>query len=215
MKRIALFLALVILVLSLASCGVSTYYRGAGWDCPQEEFYDRYYSATGAKLVSVAAEHGITAYLEGTDVEDDHFLLVVYDDMFTCYFNFSCEELWGKVTADMYFYGENADQLNDYSLQQKYVDFVNHVMQLIAYDMNFETNVFEDAFNNCMTNSALSYEKMFRDDYMIGEVKYGFTLNLEREIGNHTAKTEKGTWKYNYYYFEGLLNGNLSEIVAP
>ena len=215
MKRIALFLALVILVLSLASCGVSTYYRGAGWDCPQEEFYDRYYAATGAKLLSVATEHGITACLEGTDVEDDHFLLVIYDGMFTCYFNFTCEELWGKVTADMYFYGENEEQLKDYSLQQKYTEFVNHVMQLFAYDMSFETNVFEDAYTSCQTNSALSYEKTLENDNMVGEVKYGLTLNLEREIGNHTFKKEKGTWKYNYYYFEGLLNGNLSEIVAP
>ena len=53
MKHIALFLAIVIFALSLVSCSDLTYYKGAGWTCKQEDFYNNHYEPTREKVVEV------------------------------------------------------------------------------------------------------------------------------------------------------------------
>ena len=90
MKHLALFLAIVIFALSLVSCDNLTYYKGAGWSCPQEEFLDRYYDPIANKIMEISKKHDIKGVLEGTDVADDHFVLFVYDANFTARFDFSC-----------------------------------------------------------------------------------------------------------------------------
>ena len=150
MKHIALFLALVIFALSLVSCGDLTYYKDAGWSCTHEEFLEKYYDPIGAEIMEIAEKHEIAAKLSGTDIMDDVFVLFVYNSTFTARFTFLCEELWGKCSIDLHFYGSDESQLNDYSVQKKYVDFLNEVVSTLAYDIESNTCKFEDSFNYCL-----------------------------------------------------------------
>ena len=222
MKHIALFLAVVIFALSLVSCSDLTYYKGAGWTCKQEEFYATHYEPTREKIIEVAKEHGIDlAWCGGTDVLDDHFLLIAIDEKFTAYFNFSCEELWGRITVDYYFFGSDESELTDYNLQKKYIDFLNDIVCLFAYDMYEEENVFDAAYNLCIQDSKNSYEKVLVNDRMTGGVSYGLSLGYEGTFNsNHTSKPRDNednytvTLKCNYFYFEGLVDSGFDGVHA-
>ena len=214
MKHTALILAVLIFAFSLVSCSDLNYYKGTGWDCSQEEFYANHYDTTKAKLKELATENGIDIVLESADLSDDHFMIVVYDDKFTCYFNFNCEELWGTVSADLYFYGSDESELNDYAAQKKYVDYLNAVLCNFAYDMNTETNVFESSYNYC-TAEVRSYEKVLVRDAMTGGVAYGVKLDTERNVINHTLRGDKGfAYKCNLYHYKGLLDGSFDNVHA-
>ena len=222
MKHIALFLAIVIFALSLVSCSDLTYYKGAGWTCKQEDFYDNHYEPTREKVVEVAKEHGIDlAWCGGAHPMDDHFVVVAFDKNFTVYFNFSCEELWGKITVDYYFFGSEGVELTDYEAQKKYIEFLTDIVSIFAYDVYEEDNIFDAAYNLCAQESKTSYEKVLVNDKMTGGVSYGVILGFEKEFNsNHTTRpkdTEGSntvTLKSNYFYFEGLVDGGFDGVHA-
>lgn len=220
MKHIALFLALVIFALSLASCSDLTYYKGAGWSCSQSEFYATHYEPTREKIIEVAAEHGIELACGGTDVYDDCFMLVAFDKNFTSYFYFNCEELWGRIEVRYYFLGSDESDLADYDLQKKYIDFLNDIVCLFAYDMYEEENVFDAAYNLCVSEGKTSYEKEKVKDNMTGGVSYKLVLGAEESLNvNHTYRKKTGegyyeTFKCNYFYFEGLVDGGFDGVHA-
>ena len=215
MKHLALFLAIVIFALSLVSCDNLTYYKGAGWSCPQEEFLDRYYDPIANKIMEISKKHDINGVLEGTDVADDHFVLFVYDANFTARFDFSCEELWGVITADFHFYGTDESQLQDFELQRKYVNFLNEVASLFAYDVEEDTCKYEEAFNYCIENDKQEREVKLHDDAMTKGVEYRVRIGVDENVGNHTLRNKTGeAFICNCYHFRGLLSGDLDAILA-
>lgn len=215
MKHIALFLAIIIFALSLASCSNLTYYKGAGWSCPQEEFLDRYYDPISNKIMEISKKHEIKAIIEGTDVMDDHFVLFVYDAHFTARFDFSCEELWGVMTADFHFYGANESDLHNYELQRKYVNFLNEVASLFAYDVEEDTCKYEEAFNYCIENDVKVREIKLHDDAMTKGAEYRVSIDVNENVGNHTLRNKTGeAFDCNCYHFRGLLSGDLDSILA-
>lgn len=221
MKHIALFLAVVIFALSLVSCSELTYYKGAEWTCTQEAFYESHYEPTRLKIIEVANAHGIDLeWCGGAHPVDDHFVIVAFDNNFTAYFNFSCEELWGRITVDYYFYGSDEVERTDYAAQKKYIEFLNDIVCTFAYDMNAEDNVFDAAYNLCVQNETTSYEKVLVKDHMTGGVSYGTILDYEREFNvNHTSKqslAEGGivNLECNYFYFKGLIDSRFDGVHA-
>jgi hypothetical protein len=209
MKHIALLLAILIFALSSVSCGDLTYYKDSGWYCPQEEFHDRYYEPVVEKMTQIATKHGIEFYNGGTkSVADDHFMLWISNEEFTCKFYFTCEERWGKFEAKMNFYGTNASQLGDYNAQKKYVDFLNEFTYTVAYVVDASTNIYEEAYNHCVANSTKNFEKEWHYDDMTDGSKYGLELESENGIKEETE------WGCNYYYFEGFIGSNLDVSLA-
>lgn len=220
MKHIALFLAVVIFALSLVSCSELTYYKGAEWTCTQEAFYESHYEPTRLKIIEVANAHGIDMECGGTDVFDDHFMLVAFDKNFTVYFNFSCEELWGRITVDYYFLGSDESELTDYNAQKTYIDFLNDIVCTFAYDMNAEDNVFDAAYNLCVQDEITSYEKVLVKDRMTGGSSYRISLGVEKQLNiYHTGRKKVGDeivvpLKCNYFYFEGLVDSSFDGVHA-
>ena len=201
MKHIALLLAIIIFALSAVSCGDLTYYKDAQWDCPQEEFYDRYHEPVEAKIMQVIEASGVEVKHFVEAVDDDAFRFVFQNDTFVCLIYFYCEELWGHCNVNMYFYGEDEGQLRDYDAQKKYLDLVNEVTHLIAYKIDPELNMYENAYNSCIENNVNTFEKEIHYDAMTGVSKYGVVIDSDKYA-------EHG--RNNYYYFEGLLRGDLA-----
>ena len=215
MKHIALLLAILIFAFSAISCGDLTYYKGAGWSCTQEEFLDKYYDSVSAKILEIAERHDIRAVLEGTDVTDDHFILFLYDASFTARFDFMCEELWGKCTADLHFYGKDESELSDYNAQKKYIDFFNEFAALFAYDVELDTCKYEDAFNFSMEQGGKIYETQIHYDAMTRGAGYSVQFGVDENVGSHTLRNRSSdTFKCNCYRFYGLLDGDLANILA-
>ena len=209
MKHIALLLAILIFAFSAISCGDLTYYKDSGWYCPQEEFHDRYYEPIVATMTQIATKHGITFNNGGSKSgSDDHFMLWISNKEFTCRFDFSCEERWGNFKAKMNFYGTDENQLTNYEAQKKYVDFLNEFTVTVAYVVDSEVNIYEDAYNYCIQNSIKSYEKEWHYDDMTDGSRYG--LELESDNGMR----ESAEWPCNFYYFEGFIGANLDVALA-
>jgi hypothetical protein len=215
MKHIALFLAIIIFALSLASCSNLNYYKGAGWSCSQEEFLEKYYDPIGAEIMEIAEKHEIKAVIGGTNIMDDIFVLFVYDASFTARCTFFCEELWCNFTIDLHYYGSDESQLNDYSVQKKYVDFLNEVVSTFAYDIESDTCKFEDSFNYCLENEVEEHKTQIQYDAMTGGTLYSVSLGVDENVGNHTLRNKTGeAFMCNCYHFQGLLSGDLDNILA-
>ena len=215
MKHIALILAVVIFAFSFASCGDLTYYQNTGWRSVQENFYGDYYTPVFEKINEIAVGCDIDALCDGVYVTDDQFVVTVCDEKFVCRIGFVCEELWGVLNIQMYFFGNDEEKLADYSEYEKYINFADEISYFFAYDV--DENIFEEISKYCIENDKTEVEKELHHDSMTGGIRYGMNLGSKEytKIYNdyvvNSINAEQR--KCNYYYFRGFLSENMDELV--
>ena len=213
MKHIALLLAILIFAFSAISCGDLTYYADTGWRCPREEFSNKYYDPITAKIVAVAEAHDLDLIMERSTVASDHFVVLLYDNVFTFRVDMISEELWGTCEFKFYFLNSDEAKLWDYNAQKKYIDFAYEVTSLIAYGV--DENIYENAFKSCISNGRKTFEAELHFDAMTGDEKYGLVLCDAEYDGNHIIKSSQdGVLKGNYYYFMGFIGGDIDSNLA-
>ena len=217
-KTTAFFLALLPIMFSFVSCGLigeyktsSNYIDSSGWYCPEEEFYNEYFDLIEDKIQYLQAEYDINSSCEVDKKSNNFFILTLYNEKMTCEFKFSSHIRYGLFEASLYFFSYDEQELDDYNIQKKYVDFLNDVTHFVSFDMNSEMNIYEDAYNHCSDSKRL-FNQLIYEDSLVGNLEFGVSKKCEgfRQYYKFEADTTTD-FKCNYFYCRSLLSGDLKD----
>lgn len=215
MKHIALVLAVVIFAFSFASCGDLTYYAESDWEYSSEEFFGEPFENINSKILDISEKYGFefcnTIYYEN----DSCKCILIYDDVVSFIIKFDCEDLWCVCEIEIFFFGEDENDLADYEKQKKYIDFINDVKNTLVYNYENQSNLFKESFEYCVANEVESYDSEHHFDAMVGELTYGVLLNTNEYGYRYKFRGSVYDGKAcNYYHFRGLLRGDFEAGLA-
>ena len=220
---------LMLIIWPLSGIGIDEdYYLGAEWHCPDGEFRNSCFDSLNSTIEQLAEKHGLNATQEIKKANDNGFVFILYNEEFYCMLRFYSHEDGnnflddlgidyddkstpfgflkhldrGRYQAEMYFFSDSSEVLYDYNAQKKYVEFLDEITYLAAYDIN-EESIFKDSFNECITTSQNSTSKTMYEDDLVGTL--GSVLILNRE--NYRTTINQSA-KCNRYAFEALMKGS-------
>ena len=207
---ISLEISLICCLLSLIpKQPTSKYASSSGWNC-EEDFYSNYYPQIEEKLSELQEKYSLHCEKNVEQRTEQAIYICMYTDIYTFEFLFTSHDQHGSYSGALYFYGENEKQLYDYNLQKNLVDFLSDFTHFIAYGVDTDVNTFEEMYNYCMTHSIDGYRQQLHFDPQVDSVEYGISLKNEHKDNYYKGKkVDISDLKANYYYFNGLIKGNL------
>ncbi len=213
MRYIALIVLIIALIFSFLLYEDVSYYEGSEWNCSEEEFREKYVDLIDTKVCNLKEKYNLVCEYKIETPPDSSGCIIkvtLFDETFTMDFVFGCKTRYGYYLANLYFYGNGEDDLTNYDAQKVYVDFLWELTDLVAYDINSETNIFEDSFNYCMQNNVEGFNENIHFDSLVGYIEYGVGLKCEhygyfyKLEGNSDLEIQS-----NVYSYKGLLKGTL------
>ena len=222
MKKLICILLALLSVVSMTSCSQNAvdffdflyglvfndaeYKDSSNWNCTNEEFETIYVGEYTRIVEELANKYGINynqltkAYM---DRGDFYFWLDLYSDEFTVELRFVNLGSHGKFHVNLYYFSQNIDDLNNYEKQKKYVDFINDLTNVVAFDTKTDKNHFERLYAEC---EYIDVSYIYHFDHIVGEV--GYVVSIGRESDGYYYKMQENEELEilsNRFTFDGIL----------
>ena len=207
---ILIFFALVLILLEVT---YDDYYKGAEWDCEPENFRETYSEMIDNKITELQIKYNIECEKYINPDYDTVIEYYMYDDTFTIHLVFGARlnSTYAKYKANLYYYGNDKSDLDDYAKQKNLVDFLSEITHYFGYDTGAPENKFEQFYNSCIDNEKMNEFQLIHDDDLIGDVSYSVILKSDHFSYYYRAeKNSEIETLANVYQFEGLMKGNPS-----
>lgn len=205
------FIGVFFAIVGFESREDAKYAKASGWNCSQEKFCDEYAALYKAKIQELKTTYEIDCNedIEQYNSGNDNILTVnLYNDEFTIVMRFGNFGLYGGYYVDLYYYGSDSGDLDDYGNYKHLVDFINDLTTYVAYDTRSEEsdNHFEKLHDECIQLELKNNSYMYHFDHIVGDV--GYSVGLKKDNYGYYYKMQKNSSVNilsNSFSFEGIL----------
>lgn len=211
-KIAAAFILILATAMTLFACAKSDgsrYVSASKWKMSEGTFFDKYVPKYEDYISAAKAKYGISfTYLKEKrhGASDDQVIFYIYSEVFTAELLFlDCGD-YGDFRARLFYYGADAADLNDYTKQKPYVDFVNELIGKVVYDARVDTNYFASLYDECIELAVKQSSYIYYSDETVGDVGYQVGL-LQDGFGYYYKMQRKSDYQIaaNVYEFNGIL----------
>ncbi len=209
MKKICIYIILFSLLL-ISGCDIEYYWDDIGWLMEDETFYSEYYEYVDNYLGELKERYQVE-YNKETDFsyENSCITILLYNENMTIDITLKNENSLADIWFNLYYWSYNIEELEDYSIQQKYVDFSDDFLNKIAYDTITSYNCFETLYFEALNieDGARYGSNIYHFDDFIGNVGYYVKLCSDNSSYYYQYEIDiNRVLMCNRYRFEGLCS---------
>ncbi|MBO7305068.1 MAG: hypothetical protein J6V09_07605 [Clostridia bacterium] len=205
------FIGVFFAIVGFESREDAKYAKASGWNCSQEEFCGEYIALYKAKIQELRILCGIDCNVDikQSNSDGNNILSVnLYNDEFTIVAYFANFGMYGDYSVDLYYYGINSADLDDYEKYRNLVDFINELTMYAAYDTKTEENCnhFAKLHYECIQQELKNNSYMYHFDHIVGDV--GYSVGLKKDNYGYYYKMQKNSSVNilaNSFSFKGIL----------
>ena len=209
---LAVVILILLIVFALYLFRGDDYYKESGWDCNPEDFRNRYSETIDNKIAELQKKYSIECEKTINPNHDTIIEYHLYDDTFTINLLFGPHsEYYSDFEADLYYYGSDESDLDDYSKQENLLNFLDEIVCYFGHDT--KKGRFESLYSECLENHKLRADDLIHQDDLVGDIRYEAWLKRESDTcGYHYRAEHKGDVikTANFYQFKGLMKGDLN-----
>lgn len=171
MKRIVVFLLLLLACISCTGCYDNEYRDSSGWNITDIEFMDEYYNYYTTNINSLVSNYGLN-FTRNVSIEDvNRFTISYYNDDELVMFHFLNDSGgFGSFRSEYFFFSVDKDDLFDFSKYQTILSFITEVNELVAYDYQGSEDTYQELYNNNLGDEPNTY--YYHSDSIVGNVGY-------------------------------------------
>lgn len=200
-----------IILLAFAIEKYSSYAGPTGWDCPAEEFQERYLARYTEIVEECKSKNDLSCSQEIVLDDPTMIRFRLYTEDFTIHIDFGVfDPSYGSLFVNLYYYGEDASSLYEYEEQAALVCFITDVIKACAYEPETDKAYFPSLYEKVIqddTNRVATEEIHYDDD--VGHIGYEVWALYDGAAGLYkgTARDTDGL-ACNRYRFLGLLKAS-------
>ena len=187
------------------------YAESSGWKCEEKDFYGKYAVSYQNKIEELMSLYEIEASVisEKRNIDEDNIVeIYIYNDIFTVKIFFANRGLYADYKVNLFFYGSETTDLDDYETHRHLVQFINDLTKYVAYDTRSDErdNHFEALYLECKEKERDTSGYVYHFDHTVGNV--GYYVGMKKDNFGYYYKMQKNSdikISSNSFSFEGLL----------